>query len=67
MIKLMACRWLRNFSQRYQYDTAYMAAILEHSPSLLLKYSSLNLLAREPDADTLRHGGRPASAIGGMP
>ncbi len=45
MIKLLARRWLRNFSQRYQYDTDYMTAILEHSPAVLLKYSAVNLLS----------------------
>ncbi len=45
MIRLLAHRWLRAFSRRYDYDTAYMARMLESGPSVLLKYGALNLLA----------------------
>ena len=45
MIRIIARRWLRTFSQRYDYDTGYMADILEHKPAALLKYSALNLVA----------------------
>lgn len=50
MIKLLARRWLRRFSQRYQYDTGYMQNILEQNPTLFLKYASLSLLSSH------RHG-----------
>ncbi|CAA0101784.1 Uncharacterised protein [Halioglobus japonicus] len=45
MIRRLAHRWLRAFSQRYDYDTGYMSEILEHSPAVFVKYSTLNLLA----------------------
>tara|TARA_R110002049_G_scaffold67767_6_gene175860 strand:- start:2626 stop:3210 length:585 start_codon:yes stop_codon:yes gene_type:complete len=45
MITLLAKRWLRAFSQRYDYDTTYMAEILEQSPAALAKFSTLNLMA----------------------
>lgn len=45
MIRLLARRWLRAFSQRYEYDTGYMEGILDRDPILFLKYASLNLLS----------------------
>ena len=45
MIRSLAHRWLRGFSQRYQYDTGYMEAMLQHNPLLFLKFASLTLLS----------------------
>jgi hypothetical protein len=50
MIKLLSRRWLKSFSIRYQYDTAYMEDLLDHGLSAFLKYSTLNILASH------RHG-----------
>jgi len=45
MIRSLARRWLRGFSQRYQYDTGYMEDILQQNPTLFLKFASLTLLS----------------------
>lgn len=45
MIKLLAHRVLRSFSQRYQYDTGYLEALLEDDPGAFFKYSLVNLPA----------------------
>lgn len=45
MISSLARRWLRGFSQRYQYDTGYMETMLQHNPTLFLKFASLTLLS----------------------
>jgi hypothetical protein len=45
MIKLLARRWLRSFSERYRYDTGYMEKILDVRLSVFLKYACINLLA----------------------
>lgn len=42
MIKLLARRALRSFSQRYQYDTGYLEELLEHDPGAFLKFSLVN-------------------------
>jgi hypothetical protein len=43
MLKLLARRWLRIFSTRYQYDTTYMEELLGHDLMAFLKFSTLNL------------------------
>jgi hypothetical protein len=45
MIRLLARRWLRGFSQRYHYDTGYMENMLQQNPALFLKYATLTLLS----------------------
>lgn len=45
MFRLLARRWLRGFSQRYQYDTGYMENMLQQNPMLFLKFASLTLLS----------------------
>ena len=45
MLKLLGHRWLRSFSDRYQYDTTYMEELLDHSPTVFLKFSTLHLLS----------------------
>lgn len=45
MIRSLARRWLRGFSQRYQYDTGYMENMLQQNPTLFLKFASLTLLS----------------------
>jgi alkylhydroperoxidase family enzyme len=45
MIRSLARRWLRRFSQRYYYDTGYMEAMLQQDPTLFLKFASLTLLS----------------------
>jgi len=45
MLKLLGHRWLRSFSNRYQYDTTYMEELLDHSPTVFLKFSTLHLLS----------------------
>ena len=45
MLKRLGHRWLQRFARRYQYDTAYMGELLEHSPTTFLKFSSLHLLS----------------------
>lgn len=45
MIKLLARRALRSFSQRYQYDTGYMEGMLEHDPAAFFKFSLVNIPA----------------------
>ena len=45
MLKRLGHRWLQSFSRRYQYDTAYMEKLLDHSPATFLKFSTLHLLS----------------------
>jgi hypothetical protein len=45
MIKLLARRALRSFSQRYRYDTGYLEALLAHDPGALLKFTLVNIPA----------------------
>jgi alkylhydroperoxidase family enzyme len=45
MVKFLARRWLHIFSARYQYDTAYMEALLDDSLSVFLRYGAINVLA----------------------
>jgi alkylhydroperoxidase family enzyme len=45
MIKLLARRALKAFSQRYRYDTGYLEALLAHDPGAFLKFSLVNIPA----------------------
>lgn len=45
MIKLLARRALRSFSARFEYDTGYMEALLDHHPTAFLKYTLINVPA----------------------
>jgi hypothetical protein len=45
MIKLLARRALRSFSQRYDYDTGYLEELLQHDPAAFLKFSLVNIPA----------------------
>lgn len=45
MIKVLARRMLRAFSDRYQYDTGYLQALLQDDPAAFLKYALINIPA----------------------
>lgn len=45
MIRLLARRWLRTFSQRYGYDTGYLHDMLETNLALFLKFTAINPLS----------------------
>lgn len=45
MIKLLARRAIRSFSQRYQYDAGYMDRLLEQDPAAFFKFSLINIPA----------------------
>ncbi len=45
MIKLLARRAIRSFSQRYQYDTDYMEMLLEQDPAAFFKFNLINIPA----------------------
>ncbi len=65
MFRFFADRWLKRFSNHYDYDVSYMRHMLEVSPSAFFKFSKLNGAAAHREAAP-RDASFAASLVGAV-